>query len=65
MGKAGVRSLRGRGEFYEEVKSEQVNLLLTPTAFKLLNQKIRGYRDSSGRELSRCEYFERWARDAL
>lgn len=65
MGTPGVRSRRGRGELYEEVKKQTVILLLTPTGRKLLDEKVNSYRTSEGKRLSRGEYFERWARDLL
>lgn len=65
MGKQGTQSVRGRGELYAEVKDQQINLLLTATGKKLLDTRIREYCDARGVKLSRCEYFERWARGLL
>lgn len=65
MGLKGIRSRRGKGELYDEVKSEDVILLLTPTAKRLLDEKVNAYRDANGNPLTRSEYFERWARGTL
>ncbi|MGB3495281.1 MAG: hypothetical protein WBA57_21300 [Elainellaceae cyanobacterium] len=65
MGTKGVLSKRGKGELYDEPKSQQVLVTLTPTGLKKLNNKIRSYRDKDGNALSRSEYIERLARDIL
>ncbi|MGB3493752.1 MAG: hypothetical protein WBA57_13565 [Elainellaceae cyanobacterium] len=65
MGTKGVLSKRGQGELYDQPKSEQVLVTLTKTGLKLLNEKVRAYRDSDGKKLSRSEYLERYARGLL
>jgi hypothetical protein len=59
------RPVRGEGYFYEQAKTRQIIVLLTPAAALLLDERVRDYRDGEGRSLSRSEYFERWARGLL
>jgi hypothetical protein len=65
MGTKGVRSRRGKGEQYDQPKSKQVILLLTEHGSTLLDQKVKAYIQQTGIQLSRSEYFERWARNLL
>lgn len=59
MAKTGAKSKRGQAEFYDEIKTEQVMMLLTPTAKKGLDRLAR----SLG--LSRSELGERLGRGIL
>jgi hypothetical protein len=56
MGKRGYRSQRGRGEIYDEPKTEQVVLLLTRTGRSRLDRLVKVY------GLSRSELIEQIAR---
>jgi len=64
MGRRGVHP-KGEGYFYQQVKSRQIIVLLTPAAAALLDAMVREYRDQDGRSLSRSEYLERYARGLL
>jgi hypothetical protein len=56
MGKQGNRSQRGRGEIYDEPKTEQVTLLLTRTGRSRLDVLAKSH------GLSRSELIEQIAR---
>lgn len=56
---------KGEGYLYQQVKSKQIIVLLTPAAAVLLDQMVGAYRDQYGVKLSRSEYFERLARGLL
>lgn len=62
---AGRRLQRGEAERYGEQKTERIDLILTPTGKRLLDERIAEYRDEEGQPLSRNEYFERFARGLL
>jgi hypothetical protein len=59
MGKKGTRSTRGVGELYDQPKTVQVIVLLTPDGAALLNAK------ALEKKLSRSELIERFARGTL
>ncbi len=59
MGIKGEQSQRDRGEYYDEVKSEQVILLMTPTGKARLDKLAVCY------ELSRSEFVEQIAREMI
>jgi hypothetical protein len=65
MGTTGKKSIRGQGEHYAEVKDQRVNLLLTLTARRLLDQRVLEYSCLVGQTISRNEYVERWLRGLL
>lgn len=55
------RARRGQPQFYSEVKSASVFLMMTPAGLLALDRKIHLY-DS---DLSRSEFLERLARGTL
>jgi hypothetical protein len=59
MGKAGTKSQRGVGEIYDELKTEQTIILLTPTGKKGLDALAKSF------GLSRSEFVERLARGVI
>jgi hypothetical protein len=52
----GRKKMRGVGEIWDETKSVRPNIMLTPTADRILKQK------SKEAELSCSEFVERWLR---
>jgi len=59
MGQKGLKSQRGVGEIYDELKSEQVIILLTPTGKKGFDALAKSF------GLSRSEFAERLARGLI
>ncbi|MBD2743666.1 hypothetical protein [Coleofasciculus sp. FACHB-1120] len=57
MGKPGKKSKRGKGEIYDEAKSEQLSIRLTPTAKRLLKDK------ALKKGVSIQELIERYSRE--
>lgn len=65
MGTKGVRSKRGVGELYDQVKTEKIILLLTKEGKQKLDAKVEKYSKLKREKISRSEYIERMARDTL
>lgn len=65
MGTKGVRSKRGVGELYDQVKTEKVIILLTEEGKQKLDAKVAKYSKLNNQKISRSEYIERMARDTL
>jgi hypothetical protein len=59
MGKKGLRSERGKGEEWDEAKSERLNLKLTPTGRRLLQEQ------ADKLDISISEVIERTARGLI